>query len=200
MKKPQFPSHKIGILAIHGDVAEHAAVLAELNLEAVEVRAAKDFKNLDGLILPGGESTTIYDLAKTYGLISPLRKFIVTPRKNLPTTKYQLPTILATCAGLILLVKFGLLNVEVERNAYGRQLNSFEADLKIPILGSRKFPGIFIRAPKILRTGKGVEILAEFEGAPVFVRQRNIFAASFHPELTDDLRIHKFIFGLKFPQ
>ena len=186
---------KIGILAIHGDVAEHATVLQKLKIDPTEVRTKEDFKNLDGLILPGGESTTIYDLAKTYELISPLRKFITTPRKNLPTTNYQLPTIFATCAGLILLVKFGLLNIEVERNAYGRQLDSFEADLKIPVLGSRKFPGVFIRAPKILRIGKGVETLAEFEGVPVFIRQRNIFAASFHPELTDDFRIHKFIFA-----
>ena len=159
-------------------------------------------------MLPGGESTTIYDLAKTYELISPLRKFITTPRKNLPTTcsescrtaNHQLPTIFGTCAGLILLVKFGLLNVEIERNAYGRQLDSFEVNLNVPILGSRKFPGVFIRAPKILRVGKGVETLAEFEGTPIFIRQRNIFAASFHPELVNDIRIHKFIFGLKSPR
>jgi len=185
---------KIGILAIHGDVAEHAAALRKLKIKPIEVRTKEDFKNLDGLILPGGESTTIYDLAKTYGLISPLRKFITTPQKSLQIGSCRLPTVFATCAGLILLVKFGLLNVEVKRNAYGRQLDSFEVDLKIPILGSRKFPGVFIRAPKILQVGKGVEALAEFEDIPIFIRQRNIFAASFHPELTDDLRIHKFIF------
>ena len=200
MKKPQFLSHKVGILAIHGDVAEHAAVLRRLKIEPIEVRTANDFEKIEGLIIPGGESTTIADLATTYGLIQPLRKFIATPIKNLRTGICQLPTIFATCAGLILLAKLKLLNTEVKRNAYGRQLDSFEIGLKIPILGSRKFPGVFIRAPKILQTGKGVEVLAEFEGAPIFIQQRNIFAASFHPELMDDLRIHKFIYGLKSPR
>lgn len=186
MEKPQPLSRRIGILAIHGSIAEHAAVLRKLKIEPTEVRTKEDFKNLDGLILPGGESTTIGDLAVKFKLIAEIKKFAASGKP-----------ILATCAGLILLAQFGLLNVEVERNAYGRQLNSFEADLRIPILGTRKFPGIFIRAPKILRVGKNVEILAKFEDTPIFVRQRNIFAANFHPELTDDLRIHKFIFGLK---
>lgn len=176
---------KIGILAIHGDVAEHAAALRKLKLEPVEVRAPKDFAGLSGLILPGGESTTISDLAKVYGLEKALIKFATTPSKP----------IFGTCAGLILLAKLGLLKVEAERNAYGRQLDSFEANLAIPVLAKKKFPGIFIRAPKITKTGQDVEVLSKFEKSPVFVRQKSIWAASFHPELTDDLRIQKLIFG-----
>lgn len=200
------PVHKIGILAIHGDVAEHAAILRQLKLEAIEIRTKEDFKNLDGLILPGGESTTIFDLAKTYGLVSPLRKFITTPIKNLATNNpkvtpsgLQLPTVLATCAGLILLAKLKLLDVKVERNAYGRQLESFEAKVKIPAIGKKEITVAFIRAPKILSVGKSVKILAKFEDVPVLVRQGEIFGMSFHPEITSETALHKFIFksGLK---
>lgn len=182
---------KIGILAIHGDVAEHAAALRKLKLEPVEVRVPKDFEGLSGLILPGGESTTISDLAKVYGLEKALIKFATTPLSPIP---YTLSPIFGTCAGLILLAKLGLLKVEVARNAYGRQLDSFEADLTIPVLGKKKFPGTFIRAPKITKVAKGVEVLSKFEKSPVLVHQGNIWGASFHPELTDDLRIHKLIF------
>ncbi|MCF7845979.1 MAG: pyridoxal 5'-phosphate synthase glutaminase subunit PdxT [Candidatus Peribacteraceae bacterium] len=174
---------KIGILAIHGDVAEHAAILRKLKLDSVEVRTKKDFKNLDGLILPGGESTTISKLAERFGLIAEIKKF----------AKSRKP-ILGTCAGLILLAKIGLLDAKVERNAYGRQLDSFEADLKIPIISKGPISVAFIRAPKILSTGKVVEVLAKFEKVPVLIRQKNILAASFHPEILGTTSIHKFIF------
>ncbi len=182
------PVRKIGILAIHGDVAEHAAILKKLSFESIEVRAKEDFKNLDGLILPGGESTTISDLAKTYDLEQALIRF----------AKSDKP-ILATCAGLILLTQLKLLNVTVERNAYGRQLESFEAAVKIPVVGKKEITVAFIRAPKILSVGKSVEILAKFENVPILVRQGKIFGMSFHSEITGETSLHKFIFksGLK---
>ena len=177
---------KIGILAIHGDVAEHAAILRKLKFAVIEVRAKKDFAKLDGLILPGGESTTIGKLAEKFGLISEIKKIAARGK-----------IIFGTCAGLILLAKFGLLNVEVARNAYGRQLDSFETELSIPEIGKKKIPVAFIRAPKILKVGAGVEILAKFEDVPIFVRERNIFAASFHPEILGESEIHEFIFRSK---
>jgi pyridoxal 5'-phosphate synthase pdxT subunit len=176
---------KIGILAIHGSVSEHAKILQKLNLIPVEIRAPQDFKNIQGLILPGGESTMLSDLIEKYNL----KKSLIQFANNL-----QNP-IFGTCAGLILLAKFGLLNIQVQRNAYGRQINSFETELKIPTINTKKFLGIFIRAPKILHVSPKVEILSHFENSPVFVRQNNIFAATFHPELTNDMRIHKFIFS-----
>jgi pyridoxal 5'-phosphate synthase pdxT subunit len=175
---------KIGILAIHGDVVEHADILRELNLQPIEVRAAEDFENLDGLILPGGESTTISDLAKTYGLEQALIKF----------AKNGKP-ILATCAGLILLAQSEILDIEIERNAYGRQLDSFETRLNIPSVSKRPVEVAFIRAPKITKVGEQVEILAKFENSPVLVQQKNIFGMSFHPEITKEVAIHKFIFN-----
>ncbi len=213
---------KIGILAVHGSIAEHATALEQLKLTPVEVRAPTDFESLDGLILPGGESTTIGDLVDTYGLRQTIIQF----------TKSDRP-VFGTCAGLILLTQLGLLDITVERNAYGRQLDSFEAELTIchPELdsGSPKpqkyichpeldsgspepqkstkrfriksgmtkciaFPGVFIRAPKITKTSTDVEILAKFEDSPILVRQGNVYGATFHPELTDDTRIHKLIF------
>ncbi len=173
---------KIGILAIHGSVVEHAAVLQRLNLEVQEVRAAADFENLDGLILPGGESTTLSDLMQKYKLVEPLPRFVKSVKP-----------VFGTCAGLILLSEFKLLDGSVDRNFYGRQIDSFEADLEIQKLGAKKFPGVFIRAPRISGFTDG-EVLSQLNGDPIFVRQGNIFAATFHPELTDDDRIHKFIF------
>jgi len=187
-------------LAIHGDVAEHAAVLHTLKIEAVEVRTVQDFANLDGLILPGGESTTIGKLMEIYGLKKELIRFATTPRKNLTTGNYQLPTIFGTCAGLILLAKFGLLAAKIERNAYGRQLDSFETRLKIPAVSSKEISVAFIRAPKILSVGKSVEVLAKFEGVPIFIREKNIFATSFHPETLGETKIHEFVFAVKSGQ
>ncbi|MFH0776836.1 MAG: pyridoxal 5'-phosphate synthase glutaminase subunit PdxT [Patescibacteria group bacterium] len=175
---------KIGILAIHGDVAEHAAILRKLKIEPVEVRAKKDFAKLDGLILPGGESTTISKLAEKFGLTSEIKKFAASGKP-----------ILGTCAGLILLARFGLLNVEIARNAYGRQVDSFEAELSIPKISKKKIPVAFIRAPKIISVGKSVEVLAEFENVPILVRQKNIFATSCHPEILGATAIHAFIFA-----
>ncbi len=177
---------KIGILAIHGDVAEHANILRELNLEVVEVRAPDDFEQLDGLIIPGGESTTISDLMKTYGLLKPLKDF----------AKSEKP-VLGTCAGLILLSELGILDVEVKRNAYGRQLDSFETELKIPAISKRPVLVAFIRAPKIKKVGKSVEVLCEFEKYPVLVRQENIWGMSFHSEITGETAVHEFIFARK---
>lgn len=187
---------KIGLLAIHGSVAEHAQALQKIGCEPVEVRLPTDFENLNGLIIPGGESTTIADLSSEYGLKEALIKFATTPfESQIVNRRSKLKAVFGTCAGLIILSKLGLLDVTVDRNAYGRQIHSFEADLKIPNLGKPDFPGIFIRAPKIIQTGKNVETLATYEQTPIFVRQNNIWGASFHPELTGDLRIHKLIFG-----
>jgi len=174
---------RIGILAIHGSVEEHAIALNKLNFNSVEIRTPDDFANLAGLILPGGESTTLTSLITKFNIKTELKKFIQSDKP-----------VFGTCAGLILLAQFGFLDVEVKRNAYGRQLSSFEEDLKIPILGKKKFPGVFIRAPRIVSVGKNIDILAQLNKVPVFVRQKNIFAASFHPELTIDLRIHQLIF------
>jgi len=176
-------SKKVGIFAIHGSVAEHAAILEKLKIEPVKVRAADDLKDLDGLILPGGESTALSDLGHAYRLEQEIKKF----------AKSGMP-LFGTCAGMILLVRWGLLDATIERNAYGRQLHSFEADLKIPQLGKASFLGIFIRAPRIAKLGRHAEEIANFEGAPVLVQQGNIWASSFHPELTDDTRIHNMIF------
>lgn len=181
---------KVGILAVHGSIAEHAAALKQLKIEPIEVRATNDFKDLDGLILPGGESTTISDLSGVYALDQAIKDF----------AKSKKP-VFGTCAGIILLQKFGLLDVTVDRNAYGRQIHSFEAETKISssvtrpsTLDPRPFPLVCIRAPKITAVGKSVEVLAEFEGHPVFVKQGNVYGATFHPELTDDVRIHRLIF------
>ena len=177
-------SKLVGILAIHGDIAEHAAILRKLNIEPLEVRTKKDFEKIDGLILPGGESTTISKLAEKFGVLATIKEF----------AKNGKP-VFGTCAGLILLAKLKLLDITVQRNAYGRQLDSFEADLRIPTIKKKKIPVAFIRAPKISRVGKSIDILATFEGIPVFIRQKNIFAASFHPEITGETAIHKFIFA-----
>jgi 5'-phosphate synthase pdxT subunit len=175
---------RIGILAIHGSVAEHAASLQRIGLQAVEVRAKEDFKNLDGFIIPGGESTTICDLVETYGLKKEILKFAYEGNKP----------VLGTCAGIILLARWELLDIEVERNAYGRQLASFEADIKIKPLKINCFPGVFIRAPRITKVQPKVEILAEHAGDPILVRQDNVWGATFHPELAENDLLHKLIF------
>lgn len=173
-------------MAVHGDVAEHAVILSKLKLEPVEVRTVQDFENLDGLILPGGESTTIGDLAQKFGLVAEMKKFAASGKP-----------VFGTCAGLILLAKFGLLDAKIERNAYGRQLDSFETQLKIPAVSKKEISAAFIRAPKILSVGKSVAVLAQFEGVPIFVKQKNIFAASFHPEILGETALHEFIFARK---
>jgi 5'-phosphate synthase pdxT subunit len=169
---------KIGVLALQGNFREHAAALRRLGADVVEVRLPEQLAGLDGLVLPGGESTAIAHLMRLYGLEDALREFR--------------GPVLGTCAGMILLDRghLGLVDVEVERNAYGRQLASFEADL---LLDGDDEPlrGVFIRAPRVARWGDGVEVLARHEGVPVLLRDGRYLVASFHPELTDDPRVHE---------
>ena len=189
----------IGVLALQGDFHEHIKTLRRLGAAASEVRLPGDLIGLDGLIIPGGESTTIGKLAVTYGLIEPLREFGETR------------AIWGTCAGAIFLSKdarrpqplLGLMDITVQRNAFGRQTESFESDLDIPAItrGSnghaRLFHAIFIRAPLIASVGSGVEVLAKLEtGAIVAARQKNLLATSFHPELTADERFHQYFVNI----
>ena len=166
------------MLALQGNVREHAATLERLGAEVVEVRKPEQLDGLDGLVIPGGESTTIMKLARLYGIDEALRRFS--------------EPIFGTCAGMILLGRdhLGLIDIVVARNAYGRQVASFEADLELdgdPV----PLRGVFIRAPRIVETGEEVEVLAEHDGAPVLAREGRILVASFHPELTDDTRVHE---------
>jgi 5'-phosphate synthase pdxT subunit len=169
---------KIGVLAVQGNFREHAAMLRRLGVEAVEVRKPEELAGLDGLIVPGGESTTFMRLMRLYGLDEAIREF-------------ERP-ILGTCAGMIVLDRehLGLADVEVDRNAYGRQVASFEADLALAG-DERPLRGIFIRAPRVRATGEDVEVLGELDGEPVLVRDGRVFVASFHPELTEDTRVHE---------
>lgn len=181
---------KVGVLALQGDVREHLVLLERLGVEAVKVRRAEELEQIDGLIIPGGESTTIGKLATLYGLMDPMAKRIA---DGLPTY--------GTCAGLILLATattdstqplLGVLDIVAERNAFGNQNDSFEADLDIAGL-DEPFPGVFIRAPLVASLGASVEVLASWQGRPVMIRQANILASAFHPELTDDGRIHQML-------
>jgi 5'-phosphate synthase pdxT subunit len=168
---------KIGVLAVQGNFREHGAMLRRLGADVVEVRKPEELEGLDGLVVPGGESTTFIRLMKLYGLDEAIRAF-------------EAP-ILGTCAGMIVLDRdhLGLVDVEVDRNAYGRQVASFEADLSL-VGESSPLRGVFIRAPRVRVTGD-VEILAEHEGEPVLVRDGRVLVASFHPELTEDTRVHE---------
>jgi pyridoxal 5'-phosphate synthase pdxT subunit len=178
---------RIGILALQGNVREHAAMLRRLGAQVAEVRTPGQLDGLDGLVIPGGESTTIGRLAGLYGLVEPLRGF----RGG----------VLGTCAGMILLARgavdgtpgqplLGLIDVEVRRNAFGRQVSSFEADLDLAG-DPEPLRGVFIRAPWIESAGPGVEVLAEHDGHPVLAREGRVIVAAFHPELTDDTRVHE---------
>ena len=169
---------RVGVLAVQGNFREHAAVLRRLGADVVEVRKPEQLVGLDGLIIPGGESTAIMRLVRIYGLEEAIERFT--------------RPIFGTCAGMILLdgAHLGLADFEVERNAYGRQVASFETDVDLE--GERDpLRGVFIRAPRLERVGPRVEVLAELDGSPVLVRDGRILAASFHPELTDDTRIHE---------
>jgi 5'-phosphate synthase pdxT subunit len=169
---------RIGVLAVQGNFREHASVLRRLGAEPVEVRLPEHLQGLDGLILPGGESTAITRLMHLYGLDEALRTF-------------EAP-VFGTCAGMIVLDRehLGLGDFTVRRNAFGRQVHSFEADLDIGH-GDEPVRAVFIRAPWIEDTGPDVEVLAEVDGHPVLARQGRILVAAFHPELTDDTRIHE---------
>ena len=175
---------RVGVLAVQGNFREHVAMLKRLGVDAIEVRKPEQLEDLDGLVVPGGESTTFMRLMRLYGLDEAIRTF------DRP--------ILGTCAGIIVLDRehLGLVDVEVDRNAYGRQVASFEADLSLSG-DSSPFRGVFIRAPRVRVTGD-VEVLAEHEGEPVLVRDGRIIVASFHPELTEDTRVHElFLNGVR---
>jgi pyridoxal 5'-phosphate synthase pdxT subunit len=169
---------KIGILAVQGDFREHAAMLRRLGAEPVEVRKPEQLDDLDGLVVPGGESTAIMRLIRIYGLEDALRRFG--------------GPIFGTCAGMIVLGRdhLGLVDVAVRRNAYGRQVASFEADVALEG-DPEPLRGVFIRAPRVADVGPEVEVLAELDGEPVLLRQGRFLVASFHPELTDDARVHE---------
>jgi len=181
---------KVGVLALQGDVIEHRKILRGLGVEDVEVRVPADLEGLDGLILPGGESTTIGKLMVVYGL-----------DRAIPERVQRGMAVYGTCAGMILMARradngepplLRLMDIAVLRNAYGRQVDSFEADLEIPVLGPAPLRGVFIRAPVIDRVGPGVEVLASHQGRPVLARERRLLVSSFHPELAPDDRVHRY--------
>jgi 5'-phosphate synthase pdxT subunit len=181
---------RLGVLALQGDVQEHLEALERCGTQPVRVRDARDLEGLDGLVIPGGESSVIGMLLERYGLLEPVRERL---RTGLPAY--------GTCAGLILMARdveesplprIGCLDVAVRRNAFGRQVDSFEADLEVPALGEPPFRGVFIRAPIILSVGDGVEVLGRIAEGPVLVRQGPLLASAFHPELTGDLRLHEY--------
>ncbi len=185
---------KIGVLALQGAFIEHIKMLRRLGVDAVEARLPGDLRGLDGLIIPGGESTTIGKLATAYGLIEPLRRFA----RRKPTW--------GTCAGMIFLAKdigideqpiLGAMDITVDRNAFGRQIDSFETDLQIKGLEGPPFHAVFIRAPVVTAVEPGVEALARLhDGRIVAARQNHLLATAFHPELTDDLRLHGLFCGI----
>jgi len=186
---------KIGVLASQGAFAEHIAVLCQLGVKTVPVRLPQELMGLDGLIIPGGESTSIGRLVLAYDLVDGIKDLA---RGGLP--------VFGTCAGMILLAKknsdaypepLELMDMTVRRNAFGRQKESFETELLIPMLGEKPFPGVFIRAPLIEQVDDGVEILVRLaDGAVVAARQNNLLASAFHPELTDDLRFHQYFLDI----
>jgi pyridoxal 5'-phosphate synthase pdxT subunit len=180
---------KVGILALQGDVSEHAQALADLGADAVEVRTPQALAAVDALILPGGESTTMSKLLESSGLFDPIAARL---DEGMPA--------FGTCAGMILLASevldgradqrsFGVIDLSVRRNAFGRQVDSFEADLEVEGIG--RVPAVFIRAPYVERAGESVEVLARVDSHPVLCRQGHVLAAAFHPELSGDLRLHE---------
>jgi len=186
---------RIGVLASQGAFAEHIAILRQLEVEALPVRLLRELRGLDGLIIPGGESTSISRLILAYNLMNEIREL----------AKNGLP-IFGTCAGMILLANkisdsdaepIGVMDITVRRNAFGRQTDSFETELKIPVLGEKPFPGVFIRAPIIEQAGGEVEILARLaDDTNVAARQGKLLATAFHPELTNDLRFHQYFLDI----
>ena len=186
---------RIGVLASQGAFIEHIAMLRQLEVEALPVRLPQELAGLDGLIIPGGESTSISKLMLTYNLMNEIR--------NLAKNGLS---IFGTCAGMILLASeisdldvepIGVMAITVSRNAFGRQKDSFEAELSIPVLGEKPFPGVFIRAPVIKQANSKVEILARLaDGTGVAARQGKLLASAFHPELTSDLRFHQYFLDI----
>jgi len=190
----------VGVLALQGDFHEHEVMLRRLGVDTREVRSPEDLRGLDGLIIPGGESTTFCRLMTDFGLYEPLRAFV---RTGAP--------VWGTCAGMIVLSReasdlefptLEAMEIEVLRNAYGRQVDSFEADLEVSALGDEPFHAVFIRAPVVASTGPRVEVLASVgdervgREAPVALREGHLLATSFHPELTADPRFHKYFLDM----
>jgi 5'-phosphate synthase pdxT subunit len=183
---------RIGVLALQGAFAEHVAVLRAIGVEAVEVRLPEHLADVDGLIIPGGESTTMRRLIDRWGLRAPILELAA---RGAP--------LFGTCAGMIVLAReiddgeppvLPLLDVSVRRNAFGRQLDSFEGDLEVPLLGDQPVHGVFIRAPVIERVGPGVDVIARLsDGRIVAVRERNVIATAFHPELAGETRFHRLL-------
>ena len=188
---------RIGVLALQGDVAEHCTMLRHSGAEPLAVKRAEQLEEVQGLIIPGGESTTIGKLLRRFAMLEPLRGLV---RDGFP--------VFGTCAGMILLANeiegagvdqpsIGGMDITVQRNAFGRQRESFETDLSIPAVTEGPVHAVFIRAPVIKRTGPGVDILATLNGdRPVVARQENLLVSSFHPELTDDDRMHRYFVGM----
>ncbi len=186
---------EVGVLALQGDFAEHIAVLARLGSESREVRLPQHLEGLGGLIIPGGESTTLSRLMSLYQLREPIEGMA-----------RQGKVILGTCAGMIMMaqeitegdpVPLGLMDIGVLRNAFGRQVDSFEEDLQVAVFDPVPFHGVFIRAPVIIRVGQGVKVLSTLpDGRPVAVQQDNLVATAFHPELTNDPRFHQHFLDL----
>ncbi|MGQ0570694.1 MAG: pyridoxal 5'-phosphate synthase glutaminase subunit PdxT [Armatimonadota bacterium] len=181
---------RTGVLALQGDVAEHLRMLEACGAEPVEVRTPEELRGVDGLVLPGGESTTIWRLLNLYGLVGPLQERV---REGLP--------LFATCAGMIIIARsvvggeppgLGFIDIAVERNAYGRQRESFETELAVPEVTDDPLKVVFIRAPVVVEVGPGVRVLAAHGGRPVLVRQGQVLAASCHPEISGDDRLHEY--------
>ena len=178
---------RVGVLASQGDFAAHAAMLGALGAEAVEVRTPDELAELDALVIPGGESTTITKAIERDGLEPAIRAHVEAGRP-----------VLGTCAGMIVCDRdhLGLLDLRARRNAFGRQIASFEADLEVEGIGPEPMRAVFIRAPWVEEHGDGVDVLAEVDGHPVAVRQGSVLACSFHPELADDPRLHALLMAI----
>ena len=186
---------KIGVLALQGDFAKHIEALERLGVQAVPVRLPDEIDAVDGLIIPGGESTTVGKLMSRFGVDEAITRRV---EEGMP--------VFGTCMGMIMLAKdiegsdqprLGLMNIAVRRNAFGRQVDSFEADLEIPEIGGEPVRAVFIRAPLVSEIKNGARVLASLgDGTIVFVREENRLAAAFHPELTDDLRVHEYFLGM----
>ncbi|MGH2690892.1 MAG: pyridoxal 5'-phosphate synthase glutaminase subunit PdxT [Actinomycetota bacterium] len=179
---------KAGVLALQGDFREHAAILSGLGVVPVLVRTQEDLASVECLAIPGGESTTMAKLARSHGLVEVIRE---RARSGMP--------VFGTCAGMILMARevedgehvLSILDVGVARNAYGRQVDSFEADVEAPSISDDPLRAVFIRGPVVESVGEGVEVLAELRGTPVLVEQGSLLAAAFHPELAGDDRLHR---------
>jgi pyridoxal 5'-phosphate synthase pdxT subunit len=180
---------KVGVLALQGDFREHGFVLRDLGVEPVEVRTADHLQEVEALVIPGGESTAIGKLARKHGLVEPI---VERASKGMP--------MLGTCAGMIVMAErveggeplLGLVDVTITRNAYGRQVDSFEADLDVEGI-DEPVRGVFIRAPQVEEVGEGVHVLADYAGKPVVAEQGNLVVAAFHPELVGETRLHEYL-------